>query len=75
MSATGRSANLLVAQAVGGRNRGLGGAALGLCNLGIGIDIGLLIDPHDALQRPDIERILRVQIGLKRDGIFARLRK
>src|SRR4029079_3291065 len=32
-------------------------------DLGVGVDEGLLIDPPDALQRADIERVLRAAIA------------
>lgn len=52
-----------IVQQISRRDRGLGGVQLGMCHLGIGVDIGLLINPPDALQCADIERVLRPQIA------------
>jgi len=48
---------------VGGRDRGLGGVELGGRHLGIGVDLGLLIDPAHALQRANVVCVLRAQIA------------
>ena len=51
-----------VVQHIRRRNRGFGGVQFGLGDLGIGINIGLLINPPDALQGSHIERILRAKV-------------
>ncbi len=48
---------------IGCRDRRFGGVELGVGDLGIGVDIGLLIDPSDTLQGADVEGILRAQIA------------
>ena len=47
-----------VIEQVGGGDRRLGGVELGLRDLGIGIDIALLVDPPHPLQGADIEGVL-----------------
>ena len=44
-------------------DRGLAVIQLGKGDLGVGVDKGLLIDPPDALQRADIEGVLRAAIA------------
>ncbi len=47
-----------VIEQVGSRDRRLGGVEFSVCHLGIGVHLGLLVDPPDALQCADIKRIL-----------------
>ena len=53
----------LVIEEIGSGERGLAVIELGKAHLGVGIDEGLLIDPADALSRPDVECILRPTIA------------
>jgi hypothetical protein len=48
---------------VGGGDRRLAIVELGEADLGVGVDEGLLVDAADALQRADVERILRAAIA------------
>src|SRR5205823_12973569 len=48
---------------LGGGDRGLAVIELGDGHLGVGIDKGLLINPPDALQRADVEGVLRAAIA------------
>ena len=52
-----------IIEQVGGGNRRFGGVEFGVSNLAIGVHIGLLIDPPDALECTDVERVLRAQIA------------
>lgn len=45
------------------RDRRLGGVELGMRDRAIGVHIGLLVDPPDALEGADIERVLAAQIA------------
>ncbi len=44
---------------VGGGYQCFGGVELGMRHLAIGVDIGLLVDPSNTLERADIEGVLR----------------
>ena len=52
-----------VVEDLGRGDRGLAVIELGEGDLGVGVDEGLLIDPPDALQRADIEGVLRAAIA------------
>ena len=52
-----------VVEDLGGGDRRLAIIQLGEGDLGVGVDDGLLVDPPDALQRADIERVLRPAIA------------
>lgn len=47
-----------VVEKIGGGDRGLGGVELGLSHFAVGVHIGLLIDPSNALEGANIERVL-----------------
>src|SRR5205085_2980211 len=52
-----------VVEDLGGGNRGLAVIQLGKGDLGVGVDKGLLIDLPDALQRANVEGVLRPAIA------------
>ena len=52
-----------VVEQIGGGDRRLAVVELGEADLGVGVDEGLLVDAADALQRADIERVLRAAIA------------
>ena len=52
-----------VVEDLGRGDRRLAVVELGEGHLGVGVDKGLLIDPADALQRTDIEGVLRPAIA------------
>ena len=47
-----------VIQQIGSGDWRFGGVELGVGHLAIGVDVGLLIDPPNTLQRTDVERVL-----------------
>jgi hypothetical protein len=57
-----------VVEEIGRRDRRLSIVELGTGDLGVGVDEGLLIDPPDALQITDIERVLGAAVA----GMLAR---
>src|ERR1700730_13010380 len=52
-----------VVKQVGRHQRGFTVIELGECQFGVGVEKRLLIDPTDALERADIERILRAAVA------------
>ena len=52
-----------VVEHIGGGDRRFGGVEFGMGNLAIGVHIGLLINPPDALQCTDIKSVLRAQVA------------
>ena len=55
-----------IVEKVSGGDRRLRAVELGVGDLGIGIHVGLLVDAPHALQRADIERILRTKVARMR---------
>jgi hypothetical protein len=53
----------LVIEQLSGGQRGLAVVELGKGHFAVGLNEGLLIDPPDALERPDLERSLRPTIA------------
>ena len=51
-----------VVEQVGRGDRRLGGVEFGMGHLAIGVHVGLLVDPANALEGADIERVLAAQI-------------
>ena len=52
----------VVVEQISGSDRRLGGVELGMRDLRVCVHLGLLIDPPDALQRADIEGVLRAKV-------------
>ena len=52
-----------VVEQVRRRDRRLGGGEFGIGNLVISVQVGLLVDPANALEGADIERVLTAQIA------------
>lgn len=52
-----------VIEQIGSGDRRLGGVELGMGDLAIGVDVGLLIDPANAFDGADIESVLAAEIA------------